>query len=163
MTSEEKILKILRKSKEMRLHDLVDAVGASRQMVHRAVKRLLEKGVVHKLGAAPKTHYRLSENRKTVGRKPVFDRRIFWDVDFDNLDYNCKANFVIVRVFERGDVDDIRNCRRYYGDEKVTQALLNAKFLPLHTMYLASAVTGKSLSEFRCYTLRQSNPALFPY
>ena len=95
--------------------------------------------------------------------KPLFSKRIFWDVVFENINYDTKANFVIERVFERGDVDDIRNCRRYYGDEKVIEALLNAKFLPEHTMYLASAVINRPLKEFRCYTLRQLNPGLFPY
>jgi hypothetical protein len=74
--------------------------------------------------------------------KPIFHKRIFWDVVFEN---------------------DIRNCRRYYGDEKVTTALLNAKFLPEVTMYLASAVIDRPLKDFRCYTLRQLNPGLFPY
>ena len=95
--------------------------------------------------------------------KPVFNRRIFWDVDFDKLDYDKKANFVIERVFERGDVDDIRQCRRYYGDEKVREALLNAKFLPEFTMYFASAIIDEPITAFRCYTLRQLNPGLFPY
>lgn len=98
-----------------------------------------------------------------VKQKPVFQKRIFWDVDFEKIDYDAKANFVIERVFERGDVEDIRACRRYYGDEKVTEALLNAKFLPLHSIYFASAVIDKPIEEFRCYTLRQSNPELFPY
>ena len=84
-------------------------------------------------------------------------------MDFDKIDYDAKANFVIERVFERGDVDDIRNCRRYYGDEKVTAALLNAKYLPERRIHLAAAVTGRELKEFRCYILRQSNPALYPY
>jgi hypothetical protein len=95
--------------------------------------------------------------------KPVFERRIFWDVDFDNLDYEKNFRFVIERVFERGDVPDIRNCRRYYGDEKVREVLLNAKFLPETRMYLASAVIAEPITEFRCYKLRQSNPTLFPY
>lgn len=95
--------------------------------------------------------------------KPVLNKRIFWDVDFEKLDYDLRANFVIERVFERGDVDDIRQCRRYYGDEKVTEALLKAKFLPEHRTHLASAVIDKPLNEFRCYILRQSNPGLFPY
>jgi len=96
-------------------------------------------------------------------KKPVFKKRIFWDVNFEQIDYDTKADFVIERVFERGDVDDIRQCRRYYGDEKVTSALLNAKYLPLHTIHFASAIIDKPLSEFRCYTLRQLNPGLFPY
>jgi hypothetical protein len=95
--------------------------------------------------------------------KPIFNKRIFWDVVFENIDYDAKANFVIERVFERGDVDDIRTCNRYYGDEKVREALLNAKFLPMTTMYLASAVVDRPITDFRCYILRQSNPTLFPY
>jgi hypothetical protein len=43
--------------------------------------------------------------------KPVFDRRIFWDVNYDKMDLDLRANFVIERVFERGDVEDIRQCR----------------------------------------------------
>jgi hypothetical protein len=96
-------------------------------------------------------------------RKPVFNKRIFWDVNFEALDYNIRANFIIERVFERGDMEDIRQCRRYYGDEKVTEALLKAKFLPEHRIHLASAVIDKPMSEFRCYILRQLNPGLFPY
>ncbi len=95
--------------------------------------------------------------------KPVFNKRIFWDVNFEQIDYYVKTNFVIWRVFERGDVEDIRQSRRYYGDEKVTKALLNAKYLPEHRIHLASAVTGKPLKEFRCYMLRQSNPELYLY
>ena len=95
--------------------------------------------------------------------KPIFEKRIFWDVNFELIDYDAKANWVIARVFERGDVEDIRQCRRYYGDEKVTEALLNTKYLPEHRIHLASAVTGKPLKEFRCYILRQLNPELYPY
>ena len=95
--------------------------------------------------------------------KPVFERRIFWDVDYDKLDIDEKADFVIARVFERGDIEDIRHCRRYYGDEKISDTLLNARFLPEHTMYFAAAIIDKDITEFRCYKLRQLNPGLYPY
>ena len=95
--------------------------------------------------------------------KPIFEKRIFWDVNFEKIDYDAKANFVIERVFERGDVQDIRNCRRYYGDDKVREALLKAMYLPLHTIHFASAIVDRPITDFRCYTLRQLNPTLFPY
>ena len=95
--------------------------------------------------------------------KPVFHRRIFWDVDFDQLDYDLRARFVIERVFERGDVDDIRQCRRYYGDEQIREILLSAKWLSLHTVYLAAAVLDNELLDFRCYRLAQSNPLAWRY
>lgn len=94
--------------------------------------------------------------------KPIIDKRIFWDVMPENIDYDSKSRFVIERVFER-DVEDIRNCRSYYGEEKIREILLSAKFLSKTTMYLASAVIDRPVNDFRCYTLRQSNPALFPY
>lgn len=94
---------------------------------------------------------------------PEFDRRIFWDVDYDRMDLDAKWRFVIERVFERGDVEDIRQCRRYYGDEKVRTALLEAKFLPEHRLSLAAAVVNEPLENFRCYTLRLYQPGLYPY
>lgn len=95
--------------------------------------------------------------------RPQLSRRVFWDVDYDKVDFDAKANFVIERVFERGDVEDIRQCRRFYGDEKVVDALLKAKFLRLDTLHFVSAIFEKPLEAFRCYALRQSNPGLFPY
>ena len=95
--------------------------------------------------------------------KPEFNRCIFWDTDFDKLDYDLCADSIIERVFDRGDVEDIRQCRRYYGDEKVAEALLNANFLMEHRMNLASAVINKPIEDFKCYKLRQLNPGLYPY
>ena len=95
--------------------------------------------------------------------KPIFNKRIFWDVHFEEIDYDDKASFVFCRVFERGDVEDIRQCQRDYGDEKIKEGLKQVKFLPLHTIYLVSAIFDIPINELRCYTLRQLNPELFPY
>jgi hypothetical protein len=95
--------------------------------------------------------------------KPYDHPRIFWDVDATKMDFELRANFIIERVFERGDVQDIRNCRRYYGDEKVAAALTKAKWLSLQTIYLASAVFNNPLTDYRCYREAQSNPAHFQY
>ena len=95
--------------------------------------------------------------------KPYDNKRIFWDVDSEKLDYEKKAGFIIERIFERGDVEDIRMCRRFYGDERIADVLLNSKYLPLRKVYLASAILDKPLTAFKCYILRQSNPELYPY
>ena len=95
--------------------------------------------------------------------KPIFNRSIFWDVDFEKLDYDNKKSWIIIRVFERGDIDDIRQCRRYYGDELVKESLLNAKYIMQGSLHLAAAVIVEPLENFRCYKLIQSNPGLYPY
>jgi hypothetical protein len=95
--------------------------------------------------------------------KPVFNRRIFWDVNFDTLDYDNRARFVIERVFERGDVEDIRQCRRYYGDALIKEVLTTAKWLMKNTVYFASAILDNDLSDYKCYNAAQLNPQLWSY
>ena len=94
---------------------------------------------------------------------PALNKRIFWDINFEALDYEKKAAFVIERVFERGDVPDIRACRRYYGDEIIKAVLTNAKWLPLSTICLACALFSNELTDYKCYNTAQSNPAHWIY
>lgn len=84
--------------------------------------------------------------------KPVFAKRIFWDVNFENIDYDLRKNWIIERVFERGDIEDIRNCRRYYGDDTVKEALVNAKWLSFETLVFVSNLFFIDRKEFKCYT-----------
>lgn len=95
--------------------------------------------------------------------KPFFNKRIFWDVDSEKMDFTAKASFIIERVFERGDVEDIRMCRRFYGDEKIEKVLVNAKWLSLATIYLASALFNNQPRSYKCYTQAQLNPTHFQY
>ncbi len=95
--------------------------------------------------------------------EPIFDKSIFWDVDFPTLDYNKYANWVIVRVFERGDVEDIRQCRRYYSNEKITEALLNAKYINANRIHLAAAIINQPLQNFKCYTQELLSQKHSPY
>ena len=95
--------------------------------------------------------------------KPYDNKRIFWDVDSEKLDFDKKAAFIIERVFERGDVEDIRQCRRFYGDEKIAAVLTNAKWLMPHTVYLAAALFNNQPEDYKCYKNRLLNqtPSLY--
>ena len=84
---------------------------------------------------------------------PVFARRIFWDVDFDKLDYEGKADFVIERVCTWGDVPDIRQVRRYYGDEQVLAVLLAAENMPSVSLYFWSSVLNRPVTDFKSYNV----------
>jgi hypothetical protein len=90
--------------------------------------------------------------------KPIFDKRIFWDVNFETIDYDTRYAFVIERVFERGDVPDIRNCRRHYGDEKICKVLTNAKWLSLHKISLACAIFHNELTDYKSYNTAHTYP-----
>jgi hypothetical protein len=57
--------------------------------------------------------------------KPVY----FWDTPIDKLDEIKNANYIIRRVFEMGDIDEIALVHGYYGDEKCREAVLTAEYL----------------------------------
>jgi len=44
-------------------------------------------------------------------------------------------------------VDDIRQCLLYYGDDRVTEVLLAAKYLPERRLHLAAAVIDKPVEQ----------------
>lgn len=95
--------------------------------------------------------------------KPLLNKRIFWDTDFEKIDYQKNAASIVERVFERGDVEDIRQVRRFYGDEKVKDILINAKWLSNIKLYLAAAIFNTPISKFKCYTQNQSMKELWNY
>ena len=98
-----------------------------------------------------------------VNQNPDYNPRIFWDIDMDTLNMDVHERFIIERIFERGDVEDIRKCRRFYGDKKISEILLTTKFLSERRLYLAAVVIDKPVESFLCYKLRQSNPQRLPY
>lgn len=95
--------------------------------------------------------------------KPELNRRIFWDVNPESIDFTKNAPFIIQRVFERGDVEDVRSVRRFYGDEKVLHELKSARWLMKDIVYLASAIFKCPLNEFKCYRIAASNPEHWLY
>ncbi|MBP2833860.1 helix-turn-helix domain-containing protein [Aquimarina sp. U1-2] len=59
-------------------------------------------------------------------------KNIFWDTDFDTIDWDKNKRAVIKRVFERGNDHDIGKIISFYGKEVVSKELKNIKndFLP---------------------------------
>lgn len=95
--------------------------------------------------------------------KPFDSEKIFWDTPVDELDYEKHQSFIITRVFERGDVADIRACRRYYSHEIISKNLLETRFLSPVRLALASAVIDKPKESFRCYSMKQSSLEHAPF
>lgn len=101
-----------------------------------------------------------SFGRMSTKPRPVFHRRIFWDVDFDKLDYEVDAVLVIEHVFSWGDIPDVREARKYYGDERILAVLLDSDNIPIVPLHLWSAVFKRPLSEFKGH---RKDKGLDPY
>ena len=91
--------------------------------------------------------------------RPNLSRTLFWDVNFDNIAWLNRAQFVIERVLERGSFPEWQEIKRYYGLEAIRQAALKARHLDDTALSLCSAYFSIPKEQFRCYTQKSLNPA----
>jgi hypothetical protein len=84
--------------------------------------------------------------------KPRLSHFGFWDVDQSTLDYDKYANFVIIRVMERGNDQDMEEVIRYYGKEAVIRELTSASSLMPTAIEAGKQLFHLKESDFKCYT-----------
>lgn len=56
---------------------------------------------------------------------------LFWDTDFDKLDWTKNYKAIIKRIFERGNEEEKQEIIRFYGNEKINEALNSTHTLPI--------------------------------
>jgi hypothetical protein len=88
-------------------------------------------------------------------KKPGLSDFLFWDTDVNKIDWKAHANSIIIRVLERGNLDDFKKIRKYYGDEKIKMAALNAKYLSDRTLSFTSFFFDLPKNQFECYKNKQ--------
>lgn len=90
---------------------------------------------------------------------PNLRKSLFWDVAYDTVQWKKNYRFVIERVLERGTFEEWQEIKRYYGLDKIKEAALQARWLDNTTLSFCSNYFHIPREQFRCYTLKSSNPA----
>src|SRR4051812_40964027 len=85
-------------------------------------------------------------------------KQAFWDVDMNKMDYDKNADYIIRKVFENGNWNDILEVTSYYGLTKITSVLTHADYLKESTLYFASLFLNVPRNRFACYTMKQFHP-----
>ncbi|MFC2112760.1 transcriptional regulator [Bacteroidota bacterium] len=80
----------------------------------------------------------------------IISRQIFWEIDFDSLDYTRYKDYVIKRVFERGNESEIREIIRFYGDEECRRVIGEADSLFYLAAENARLYLNMKNSEIKC-------------
>jgi hypothetical protein len=88
---------------------------------------------------------------------------IFWDIDFDKLDYEKHRNYIIEKVLMYGKITDWRAIQAYYGNEMIKEVALNIRSLDAKTLAFVSGIFNIPKQQFRCYTTQQSIPTHWNY
>ena len=86
-------------------------------------------------------------------------KHIFWDVRYEDIDWEKHAQFVIRRVLRYGQLCDWKKIVKYYGKERMKEELLNVRYLDKVSLSFASFYFNVPKEKFRCYKVQQSMPA----
>lgn len=71
------------------------------------------------------------EKKKKIPEKndtkhPLLRKALFWDIDFDKIDFGLRKRYVIERVFERGNNEEIKEIISFYGKKECALILKSA-------------------------------------
>ncbi len=77
-------------------------------------------------------HADISEFKNTIPDLNKIRRILFWDTDFDKIDWQKNKRAIIKRIFERGSEIEIKEILNFYGLEIVQKEIANIKesYLP---------------------------------
>ena len=64
-------------------------------------------------------------------------RTAFWDIDFDTLDEEKNADFIICRVFQYGNTEDLRSVIAFYTAAQIRHAIEHSRGMDKHSLALA--------------------------
>lgn len=95
--------------------------------------------------------------------KPKLSKTLFWDTDFDSVDFQKHSKKIIERVISRGTIEDWFAIKRYYGLEKIKTEVLEIRYLDKLTLNFCSKYFDIPKEKFRCYNIKQSIQELWNY
>jgi len=87
-------------------------------------------------------------------------KALFWDVNPGNLDPEMHARQIVERVVEFGGLDDWKNVRRHYGDERMKQIVTTARCLSPQSVAFCCVAFDLNKEDFRCCTSKPFSPTL---
>ena len=86
---------------------------------------------------------------------------LFWDMDKENMDVERHSAGLIQRVLERGNLQDWRLTRDFYGMDRIVADCKRLRTLDPMALSFICMLSDTNKEDYRCYQFRQSNPTLW--
>ncbi len=94
---------------------------------------------------------------------PYLSKTAFWDVDFDSLDPELNAVFIIEKVFNYGLSSDNKATMSYYGEERIKTEIVKGAYFKKKVFRFLCVIFDLEPEAFICYIRRQSQPLHWNY
>lgn len=98
-----------------------------------------------------------------VDSKPNLPAHLFWDTNYQSINWERSAGYVIDRVLHRGSWEDFKEILRHYGRERVSTVAQKMRYLDKRVLSFCSVYFDVPIENFRCYTWKQLNPTHWDY
>lgn len=92
-----------------------------------------------------------------------FSANLFWDVRFEDINFQQHAPYVVQRVLEYGNDQDWKQLQNLYGITRIGEIAASLRSLEPRALSFISLITHQPKENFRCYTSRQSTPGHWTY
>lgn len=94
---------------------------------------------------------------------PSISKKAFWDVAFEDLDFEKSSVYVMEKVFNYGTWTDQVEIMRYYGLPRIRKEIVKASFLRKPVLSFLCVILHLNKTDFACYRRMQSNPLPWNY
>lgn len=91
-------------------------------------------------------------------RNMQLSKVIFWDTDFEAIQWEAHARYVIERVVMYGTLDDWQAIKDFYGMERIKLEMISSRELDAKSLSFLSCVLDTPKEQFRCYIEKQLRP-----
>jgi hypothetical protein len=91
------------------------------------------------------------------------NKALFWDTDYEKLDYERHARKIIERVITRGTLQDWWEIKKYYGKERIKSEIVTVRSLDKLSLNFCSNYFNVPKTEFRCYNTNPSTQQLWNF
>lgn len=82
-------------------------------------------------------------------------RQIFWDTDYEGIDWEANSRFVIERVLMFGTLDDWKIIKTKFGICRIIEEMKQSRELDPKSMNFLSELYMVPKNEFKCFTQKQ--------
>lgn len=100
---------------------------------------------------------------KHNGANMNLSRVLFWETNYDAIDWDKNVRYVIERVVTYGNMSDWNAIRAYYGMARIRDEMLQSRDLDRKTLNFLSCIFDISKEKFRCYNTIRLNPGHWVY
>lgn len=103
------------------------------------------------------------ETKKSNNIKPDISSLAFWDVRFEDLDFEKDKFFIIEKVLNYGLWNDFVELVKFYGRDTIKKEIIKSAYLKKDVLNFVCVYFDLKRKEFKCYNRRQSSQELWNF